>query len=90
MSSSHISEDNKTISFEINSGGVVGRFMVHHLDGDELNPNKILMRIDSNGGSGIGNLSSSMSVVILKDNTQILSHFFRHAADVMDEWYKKE
>lgn len=91
MSSGKISEDGKTVSFEINNNRVVGNFILHHMDGDESNPDRIVMRMETRSAFSVGAESSSQnSVIIDKSKTKVLSHIFRHMADVMDEWYKEE
>jgi hypothetical protein len=90
MSSGFTAKDKKLISFEINHGRVMGEFTLAHLDGNELNPDKIMMQLRTQYAGGPDATSNSMSVIITKDYTQVLSHMFRHMADVMDEWYEKE
>jgi hypothetical protein len=93
MSSGYISPDKKTVTFEVNVGVIVGRFTLHHIDGDKLNNDRILLKMTNQavrtGASGAESAESSTSVIVNKDYTKILSHFFRSAADVMDEWYKQ-
>lgn len=91
MSSGNISEDGKTVSFEINNNRVVGSFVLHHMDGDELNPDRIVMRMETRSAFGVGaEANSHNSVIIDKRKTKVLSHIFRSMADVMDEWYKED
>ena len=91
MSSGNVSADRKTITFEINENRVVGSFVLSHLDSDQLNPDRIYMSMHTQSAFGVGSSSSNhTSVIIHKRNTKVLSHFFRHMADVMDEWYKEE
>lgn len=89
MSSSRITSDKKTITFDLTHNHIVGTFMLSFLNGNVLNPDKILMRMDTQSSNGCDSSSNSTSVVISKDYTKVLSHFFRHAADLMDEWYKE-
>ena len=90
MSSGRTEANRKGITFEINHNNVVGRFYLAHIDGDGLNGDRILMKMTADAAHYPDNLSSSTSVVITKEYTKVLSHWFRHAADIMDEWYKKE
>jgi len=90
MSSGNISEDGKTVTFEISNNRVFGSFVLHHMDGDESNPDRILMRMHTRSVLGLEESSSHNSVIIDKSKTKVLSHIFRHMADVMDEWYKEE
>lgn len=89
MSSGKIEE--KAVYFEINCNGVLGSFTLSLIEGDDINPDKVLMKMSSttNGGSG-SSASSTNAVFIPKSQTKVLSHFFKHAAEVMDTWYKDE
>jgi len=88
VSSGRTSSDKKVVSFEINHNSVIGSFRLAHLDGNELNPDKILMQMTSQAYNGVDSTDNSTSVIITKEYTRVLSHMFRHMADVMDEWYK--
>ena len=89
MSSGYTAPDKKLVTFEINHGRVIGRFTLAHLDGNELNPDKILMKMDTQYAGCPDATTSSTSVIITKDYTMVLSHMFRRMADVVDEWYKE-
>ena len=90
MSKGTISDDRKTLTFECNLGGVCCIFTIHHMDStDELNPDKIFISFDTQY-SGMNSVRNINRIVIDKRYTKVLSHWFRHAADVMDEWYKEK
>ena len=89
MSSGHTSKDRKTIGFDLTSSNMTGYFLLSHLDGNELNPDKILMQLSTNSASSGNTISCKNSIIIDKNQTIVLSHMFRHMADLMDEWYKK-
>lgn len=90
MSSGRISEDRKTISFELNSHQMVGHFTLAHVDGNELNPDKIYMKLDTQIVHYTTNVNNTNSIMIDKRYAKVLSSWFKHAAELMDEWYKEE
>lgn len=59
---------------------------------DGLNPDKIFINFDTQYTqySGMNSVRNNNRIIIDKRYTKVLSHWFRHAADVMDEWYKNE
>lgn len=90
MSSGKISEDRKSISFELNSNQMVGHFTLAHIDGDELNPDKIYMKLDTQIIHNTTSVNNTNGMVIDKRYAKVLSHWFKHAAELMDEWYNKD
>ena len=90
MSSGKISADEKSLSFEINCNNVVGEFVLVHIDGDELNKPRIMMKMRTQSVNSPNSTENSTSVIITKEYTKVLSHFFKSAAEVMDNWYKEE
>lgn len=89
MSSGNI--DKNSISFDLTSGGIVGVFNLIKIEGNELNPDKILLKMTSRAvGANHCSSDNSTSVIIDKANTKVLAHFFRQAADLMNDWYAKE
>lgn len=90
MSSGRISPDRKTISFELNSHDMVGHFTLAHIDGDDLNPDKIYMRLDTQIIHDTTSVNNTNSIMINKQYAKVLSHWFKHAAELMDEWYAKD
>lgn len=89
MSSGKLSEDRKTISFELNSNQMAGCFTLSHVDGDELNPDKIYMKLDTLIVHNTTSINNTNGIMIDKQHAKVLSHWFRHAAELMDEWYKQ-
>ncbi len=88
MSSGKIQD--KSVYFEVNSNGIVGEFFIAQLDGDEFNPDKIIIKMMTQSGGHGASSTNSTSVTIPKSHTQVLANWFREAAKAMDEWYKEE
>ena len=89
MSSGKISEDRKSISFELNSNQMVGHFTLSHIDGNDLNPDKIHMMLSTQVVHDTTSVNSTNGITIDKRYTKVLSHWFRHAAELVDEWHKQ-
>lgn len=90
MSSGRLSEDGKTFAFELSSTHTVAHFMLSHIDGIESNPDKILMRMDTNVNHFGSSINATNSIVIDKNKARVLSRIFKHAAEVMDKWFEEE
>lgn len=89
MSSGKLNE--KSVYFEINDSKIYGSLCIDHIDGDDLNPDKILILMRTFACSNSGASSDNrVSVVIPKDKTIIFSYFLRKAADVVEKWYEKD
>lgn len=89
MSSGKISQDRKSISFELNSHNMVGHFTLAHVDGNELNPDKIYMKLDTQIIHGTTSVNNANSIMIDKQYAKVLSHLFKHAAELMNEWFEE-
>lgn len=89
MSSGKISTDRKSISFELNSHNMVGHFTLAHVDGNELNPDKIYMKLDTQIIHGTTSVNNTNGIMIDKQYARVLSHWFKHAAELMDEWFEE-
>lgn len=89
MSSGKISTDRKSISFELNSHNMVGHFTLAHVDGNDLNPDKIYMKLDTQIIHGTTSVNNTNGIMIDKQYARVLSHWFRHAAELMDEWFEE-
>ncbi len=68
----------------------MGHFTLAHLDGDELNPDKIFIELQTKSFHDTTNVINSNSIVVRKEYARVLSHWFKHAAELMDEWYKEK
>ena len=90
MSSGRISEDRKSIMFELNSNGMAGHFVLAHIGGNELNPDKIYMKLDTQIIHGTTSVNNTNGIMIDKRYAQVLSHWFKHAAELMEEWYMED
>ena len=91
MSGGSISEDRKIVCFEVNLNGMICHFTLNHIDStDELNPAKIHINLRTEAHRFGSTVISRNCMIIDKNYTKILSHWFRYTADVMDEWYKDE
>lgn len=90
MSSGKISPDRKSISFELNSDQMVGHFTLAHIDGNDLNPDKIYMKLDTQIIHNTTSVNNTNGIMIDKRYAKVLSHWFKHTAELMDEWYKEE
>ena len=92
MSSGRISDDRKTVTFDINLNRIVGLFTLTHMDKHpdiDHDKDRIMMRMEIRDAKDINaQMYTSRHVIIDKDYTKILSHFFRKVADVMEEWYE--
>ena len=90
MSGGRISEDRRSITFELNSNQMVGYFTLAHVDGNELNPDKIYMKLDTQIIQATTSVNNTNGIMIDKRYARVLSHWFKHAAELMDEWYKED
>ena len=90
MSGGRISEDRRSITFELNSNQMVGYFTLAHVDGNELNPDKIYMKLDTQIIHATTSVNNTNGIMIDKRYARVLSHWFKHAAELMDEWYKED
>ena len=89
MSSSTITHDRKHFSFEVNGNGMAGTFVLHHLDGDGVYPDKIHIKFNTQVIHNTTLVNNSNSIIIDKRYAKTLSNCFRGAADLMDEWFVK-
>ena len=89
MSSGKISTDRKSISFELNSHNMVGHFTLAHVDGNDLNPDKIYMKLDTQITHATTSVNNTNGIMIDKQYARVLSHWFKHAAELMDEWFEE-
>lgn len=90
MSSGRISEDRRSITFELNSNQMVGYFTLAHMDGNGLNPDKIYMKLDTQIIHNTTSVNNTNGIMIDKQHARVLSHWFKHAAELMDEWYMED
>lgn len=90
MSSGKISSDRKSISFDLTDHQMVGHFTLSHIDGNDLNPDKIYMKLDTHIIHNTTSVNNTNGIMIDKRYAKVLSHWFKHAAEVIDEWYKVE
>jgi hypothetical protein len=65
-------------------------FNLAHIDGNELNPDKIYMKLDTQIIHNTTSVNNTNGIMIDKRSAKVLSHWFRHAAELMDEWYKED
>jgi len=92
MSSGYISEDGKTVSFEVNLGGKVGTLTLVHVDRNpevEKSQDRIMLKFTTQDVSDVpdAQITTTNTVIINKNYTKILSHFLRKAADTIENWY---
>jgi len=90
MSSGKISPDRKSISFDLTDHQMVGHFTLSHIDGNDLNPDQIHMKLNTHNSHNTTSVTNTNSIMIDKRYAKVLSHWFKHAAELMDEWYKDE
>lgn len=91
MSSGSISEDRKTLSFELNLNGVCAHFVIAHVDAnDEHNmPSKICVSLTTRTARLGASITSTNQIIIDKSHAKVLSHWFKHTSEVMDEWFEE-
>lgn len=90
MSSGKISEDRKSISFEVNLNGMVGHFMLNLIDGDSVNTDRVAIKFNTNTTGSGTSVNNTNTIIIDKRYSQVLQHWFSHASELMDEWFAEE
>lgn len=88
MSSGKVSDNGS--SFEVNLHGSAGIFSINKFPGDDLTPEKLVIRLNTSTNTDGTSTESTNRIIIDKRYTKVLSHWFRQTADLMDKWYTEE
>lgn len=94
MSSGYISEDGKTVSFEVNLGRKLSRITIMHIDKNpesETDKDRIVIKMETTDVSNIDSQFTTYTQHIIDKNySKVFAHFLTNASKTIEEWYEDE